>query len=447
MTGRTLRLLLPLTLLAGLLVPGAADAGGWAADTDDPCALSEDGPAYLCSGVSNYRHATAYVVGRGYAVGIYAFEGFGPSLPSGTTRTTGGCVLIETRRAYSETCGLALDVIVDPLLETATITGTVRDRRFGVIVVDVTIDADGDVSAYPGWGALVAGGCMDGTLGTGGGTLQRGGEGSGSVRIGRTRLNAAGSPGMLGEGAGAGGFAKLEMPCAEERASGGPMWFVIKCTGFFAGPAAAESCNTSSQVRQVSVSAKNAKARLRVVATEVTDSMPSEPDPTWIEPEYLVPGSYTFACLILSGRGFGLGLCGGELEAEIDPLLRTAHIKGEFRSPYDRFGPEFPRAIGMPTEFDFGRVYVDLTIAADENGPRPIGRNETWAIAGCFGTFAIQEAAVMQADGNATGYVVFKKRHGSFRGGAAKALPATLDWSALSYSESGAWPSTCPDDY
>lgn len=433
---RAFRLALPLALIAAL-VPASAHS----ADEDDPCRLAEDAPAYVCAGGGLYRSASAVLSGRGTTVMIYGFEVTGPWGPSTEVQRSGACLLIYKARTYVETCDVPFDVVVDPLLESATITGSSRVKPFGLIKVNLTISAASDPTASAGGVVIGDAGCDDISGATGAGGLSRGATATGTVTVGKATLQADGGMASMGESTGVGGVSTVSIPCAQERARGeSDSYFFVDCLGSgVEGVAVAAACNGSFSEKLVTVTTKARGARIRITASESASLIP-QVDPTWIDPSLgVVPRA--MACMHISTTGYGFGICGGPNEVEMDPLLRTTHIKGEFPSPFGYFGPGF----GPPgrVDIDYGNVKFDLTVTPDERGAEVIGKSHIFSLVTCDGPLTFHHTNVMQGDGAATGYIVFKKRFGSFRGNEKKGIPATMDWGVHSLSAAFMYPDGC----
>lgn len=435
---RAFRIALLLAILASGFAPGAARA----THDDSACSPAEDRPAYLCAGARTYRWATTAVTGKGLHIFVMGFEGTGVYAPSAATRIQGGCVLISISASYTEMCDLPFEVTFDPTLDTATIKGTTKNKRFGTIVVDLTINsASSPAEAFPASGTETAVGCGDAQLGSYLGRVERSSEANGTVRIGRTTLKAAYRPAAMVQSAATGGITEISLPCAAERLSDLPSWRFFECLGYYEEYGAGV-CRSASHNNSVTVTGKSRTTTVRLMAAQTTPLAPSVPDPfwyippegdpTWFSPSDIVSGSYSIVCISVGGRGFGFGMCEGgypeEFLVEIDPALRTAHLKGEIPSPFEYFYG--PRPLGMPSALDFGRVYVDVTLTPEGGAPKPVGRTYAAAYGSLCGAGTWNRNVSLQGDGGARGYIVFKRKHGSYRGNSAKPLPSTMQSSS-----------------
>lgn len=433
-------------LLLTIFSSGFAPTAGRAVHDDPACSLADDRPAYVCAGAMTYRNAYTTLSGKGLRVTVFGFEGIGALAPTATTRTQGGCLLMESRSGYAEMCDLPFEVTFEPTLEAATVKGTVKSKQFGTIVVDLTFAGTASqIETVPAGGFGASLGCGGGGLGSIVGHIERPSQATGTLRVGRTTLKAASRPAVVSQLAGGGGEMEVALPCAAERLSWMPRISFLDCFGYFDEQHGAGVCRSAAQANSVTVTGKSKTTTVRLTAADTTSLMPSAPDPfwylppggdpSWFSPSDIGTGRFSSVCISVGGRGFGFGMCDfghpDDFLIEIDPALRSARLKGEIPSPYEGF---YPRSMWLPSMMDFGRVYIDVTLKPEGGLPKPVGRTFFGTFGSLCGAATIHRNVLMQGDGGAEGYIVFKRRHGSYRGNASKPLPSTMESSIDSFN-------------
>ncbi len=400
------------------------------------CGLSETQPVFVCAGAGTVRTAEAMALSKAGRVGLYGFELTGPSAPVNGAASgpvvAAACLMITTRRADAVFCDVPITLTIDPLLRTATFKGSWVERRLGLgrVTVDVTFDA-GQEELIPGVSPFQGtdGDCRLAWSGATTPVAYRMAAAGGTVTFQKTlgRVAMSGAGGAISQHVSAGSTITSPTGCGtarEPRDAGGSFW----CMGAEV-PETAFGCAGGDLSRGAAVTMRNRLVRVSVAGTETLSAYPAIiDDPTGVPPA--APAEDDGLCVEIRGAQFGIGMCSfgeGDGDIAIDPLLRTASIKGSIGSFFDFEDFDgFDGPIG-PLRPGFGRIDIDLTLTA--SGPMQAGGGPSvmnWSSCS-FGDAAVSNEATGTAAA-ATGSVKFQKLYGKFVGTQSKPLDAAM-WS------------------